>query len=196
MARKSGSYAGITGPKIRETALRLFARHGYAAVSMRKIAQEVGLQVGALYQYTPDKQALLYNLLETHMEDLLLSWGQHSKEGNAKERLEHFARFHIKYHLACPDEVFISYMELRNLTPENLKKLSVLRRVYEDKLDAILLQGVKDRVFTIADTRLTTMAIISMLNGVTNWYSPDGRLGQSEVEDLYSEMVLKSVSTT
>ena len=36
-----------------------FYRHGYAAVSMRQIAAEVGVQAGALYAYTPDKQALL-----------------------------------------------------------------------------------------------------------------------------------------
>ena len=54
MARKQGSHADITGPRVRDAALRLFARHGYAAVSMRQIATEVGVQVGAIYNYTPD----------------------------------------------------------------------------------------------------------------------------------------------
>ena len=31
--------------------------------------------------------------------------------------LERFVRFHIRYHLKRADEVFISYMELRNLEP-------------------------------------------------------------------------------
>ena len=74
MARTLGSRAEVTGPLIRAVALRLFARHGYAAVSMRQIAAEVGLQVGALYAYTPDKQALLADLLRSHMEDLLAAW--------------------------------------------------------------------------------------------------------------------------
>ena len=43
MARKTGSHSDITGPKVRAAAERLFARHGYAAVSMRQIAAEVGL---------------------------------------------------------------------------------------------------------------------------------------------------------
>ena len=38
MARKTGSHSDITGPKIRAAALRLFAREGYAAVSMRRAA--------------------------------------------------------------------------------------------------------------------------------------------------------------
>ena len=48
MARTQGSHSDITGPRVREAALHLFARHGYAAVSMRKIAAEVGVQAGAL----------------------------------------------------------------------------------------------------------------------------------------------------
>ena len=63
MARKTGSHSDITGPKVRRAAQRLFARHGYAAVSMRRIAAEVGVQAGALYLYTPDKQTLLFDLM-------------------------------------------------------------------------------------------------------------------------------------
>ncbi len=55
-------------------ALRLFARQGFAAVSMRQIASEVGVQAGALYLYTPDKQTLLFDLMTTHMNELLQAW--------------------------------------------------------------------------------------------------------------------------
>ena len=53
----------LTKPKISEIALHLFAERGYAAVSMRQIASKVGLQVGALYNYFPDKQTILSELL-------------------------------------------------------------------------------------------------------------------------------------
>ena len=49
MARTQGSHSKLTGPRIRNAASGLFARYGYAAVSMRQIAGEVGVQVGALY---------------------------------------------------------------------------------------------------------------------------------------------------
>lgn len=71
MARTTGSHSDITGPRVRDAALRLFARHGYAAVSMRQIAGEVGVQAGALYNYTPDKQNLLFALMRDHMVELL-----------------------------------------------------------------------------------------------------------------------------
>ena len=63
MARKIGSHSEITGPKIKQAALELFARHGFAAVTMRQIAARVGVQAGAIYNYTPDQQALLFDLL-------------------------------------------------------------------------------------------------------------------------------------
>ncbi len=74
MARKTGSHSEITGPRVREAALTLFARHGFAAVSMRQIAREVGVQAGALYLYTKDKQSLLFDLMRTHMDELLAAW--------------------------------------------------------------------------------------------------------------------------
>ena len=63
MARTQGSHSDITGPRVRDAALRLFARHGYASVSMRQIANDVGVQAGALYNYTPDKQTQLFDLM-------------------------------------------------------------------------------------------------------------------------------------
>ena len=49
MARTAGSSGEKTNKAITTAALAFFAERGYAAVSMRSIAQEVGIQVGALY---------------------------------------------------------------------------------------------------------------------------------------------------
>ena len=166
MARTQGSKAEITGPLVRDTARRLFARHGFAAVSMRQIAAEVGLQVGALYAYTPDKQALLADLLHGHMEDLLSAW-QDDPTRPALARLEHFLRFHIQTSLDRPEAVFLAYMELRSLTPENRRLIADLRRRYEGALEAILAAGMAEGSMSIPDSRLTTMALIAMLTGVS-----------------------------
>ena len=127
MARTLGSYAKLTKPKISEIALHLFAERGYAAVSMRQIASKVGLQVGALYNYFPDKQTILSELLINHMENLLQTWHRQILPEKPDKLLEFFVDFHIEYHLNRPEEVFIAYMELRNLTPENFKKIEKLR---------------------------------------------------------------------
>ncbi|MEJ6395490.1 TetR/AcrR family transcriptional regulator [Gymnodinialimonas sp. 2305UL16-5] len=192
MARKQGSHAGTTGPKVRDAALRLFARHGFAAVSMRQIAAEVGVQAGALYLYTPDKQTLLFELMTDHLRDLLEDW--QPPGGGPVAELEDFARHHIRYHLDRPDLVFIAYMELRNLTPENFAAVERLRGAYEARLEAVLRSGVADGKFDVPDVKLATMGLIAMLTGVTTWFKDGGRLSRVDVEDIYWGMVRKAVS--
>ena len=192
MARKTGSYSDITGPLVRLAAQKLFARHGYAAVSMRQIASEVGVQAGALYLYTPDKQTLLFDLMKTHMEDLLAAWAAESKAGTALERLEVFCRFHIRYHLDRPEEVFIAYMELRNLDPKNFAVIEHLRRVYENELQLILADGDAAGDFSVPDIKLATLAIIAMLTGVNTWYREGGRLSRDRIERIYCDMVRRA----
>ncbi|MDU8929980.1 TetR/AcrR family transcriptional regulator [Alisedimentitalea sp. MJ-SS2] len=195
MARTQGSHSDITGPRIRRAALSLFARHGFAAVSMRQIAGEVGVQAGALYNYTPDKQTLLYQLMREHMEDLLSARETRAAVAGADPlaRLEDFTRHHIRFHIERPDEVFIAYMELRNLTPENFAEIESLRRAYETELETILRDGVDAGVFTVPDPRIATYAVIAMLTGVNTWYRAGGRLSLDEVEAIYWDMVRKLV---
>ncbi len=195
MARTQGSHSDITGPRIRKAALQLFARHGYAAVSMRQIAGEVGVQAGALYNYTPDKQSLLFRLMRNHMEELLSARGASEVPDDPVQALRQFVGFHIRFHLERSDEVFIAYMELRNLTAENFADIEALRRQYEDDLEGILRNGQSVGVFTVPDTKIATLAVIAMLNGVNTWYRSGGRLSLDEVETIYWDMVRKAVSS-
>ncbi|MBN2905730.1 MAG: TetR family transcriptional regulator [Rhodobacteraceae bacterium] len=193
MARTCGSHSQTTGPRLRDVAQRLFARHGYAAVSMRQIAAEVGVQAGALYNYIPDKQGLLFDLMRTHLEDLLAAWQAEPHGAGPLEALEAFTRFHIRFHLERPDAVFIAYMELRNLEPENFAVIEGLRKRYETVLEDILSAGKQAGVFTLPDTKLAALAVIAMLTGVTTWYRDDGRLSRDRVARIYWNMVRKAV---
>ncbi|MEO0381422.1 MAG: TetR/AcrR family transcriptional regulator [Pseudomonadota bacterium] len=192
MPRTIGSHSGITGPRVRSAALALFARHGFAAVSMRQIAAEVGVQAGALYNYTPDKQSLLFDLMRSHMEELLDALPVLS-DAPAAAQLEGFVRFHIAFHHERPDAVFIAYMELRNLEPDNFAMIEGLRRRYETVLETILQAGAAQGVFSVSDTKVTTLAVIAMLTGVTTWFRSGGRLSLPAVQDQYWEMVRRMV---
>ncbi|ETA52363.1 TetR/AcrR family transcriptional regulator [Ponticoccus alexandrii] len=194
MARTQGSHAEITGPKIRTEALRLFAESGYAAVSMREIARAVGVQAGALYNYTPDKQALLFSLLKGHMDDLAEALSALPRAAAPMERLQTFVHFHIAFHLERPQAVFIAYMELRNLTPENFAVIEAQRRDYETGLEEILRAGMATGAFSVPDSKLATLAIIAMLTGVTTWYRPGGRLPLKAVQDRYWDLTRQMVT--
>lgn len=193
MARTTGSHSDITGPRVRAAALQLFARHGFAAVSMRQIAREVGVQAGALYNYTPDKQTLLFELMQDHMVELLEAV-RDTPGPDPVSRLEAFVRFHIAFHHDRPDAVFIAYMELRNLSAENFREIETLRRRYETVLEEILVAGVEADQFEVVDTKIATLALIAMLTGVNTWFRSEGRLSLADVQDQYWDMVRKVVA--
>ena len=189
MARKQGSHSEITGPKIRKAALRLFAQKGFAAVSMRELATEVGVQAGALYNYTSDKQTLLFDLMRAHMEEVLSAWSAHPPEVAPLDQLDAFSRFHINFHFDRAHEIFVAYMELRNLTPQNFQALEALRRQYETELEVILNSGQKSGVFQVKDTRVTARAVIAMLTGINTWYRDGKTLSRPEIVEMYVDMV-------
>ena len=193
MPRTIGSYSQNTQTLVRQSAERLFARHGYAAVSMRQLASDVGVQVGTIYNYTKDKQALLFTIMSEHMTELLLAWSREGLRLDPIAQLSWFLNFHLDYHLARRDAVFIAYMELRNLDDTNFAQIETLRRQYEDALEQILVAGKNTKSFDVADTRITTLAIIGMLTEVVTWYREDGRLKLDEVKSHYRKMVLRMV---
>ena len=195
MARTVGSNGEETAARIRACALELIASQGFEAMSMRGLAAAVGVQSAALYHHFATKQALLADLMISHMRDLLAAWQNACPDhlagqaATASDRLDAFARFHIRYHISRPQEVFIAYMELRSLSPAHYSAVSDLRRAYENLLKAILQDGVDDGSFQIDDIYVTAMAILAMLTGITTWYRPGGRLSASAVEMQYAAMV-------
>lgn len=193
MARRTGSQGERTEAAIREAALRLIARHGYEALSMRRLAEEVGLGAAALYRYFPNKQAILFRLLEAHMRELLDAWAtvRPAAALPVPARLEAFTRFHVRHHLPRANGVFLSYMELRSLDPENFQRIESLRRAYESDLRAILADGGRDGSLDVPEPKVTTRAIIALLTGITTWYRVGGPLGPAEIEDIYWGLVAR-----
>ncbi len=63
-----------TKENILQTALRLFARNGYEAVSVSKIAGELGMTKGALYRHYKNKQDIFDSIFaRIHQEDVTLA---------------------------------------------------------------------------------------------------------------------------
>jgi AcrR family transcriptional regulator len=58
-----------TRARILDAARTVFARHGYSAGTTNRIADEAGLSVGSLYQYFPNKDAILVELVNAHIDD-------------------------------------------------------------------------------------------------------------------------------
>lgn len=180
---------------LKAAALALFAERGYGAVSMRDIAEAVGVRQGAIYNHFASKQDLLVSLMRDHMEAVLAA-AEAALDGidGPSARLKAFARFHVSYHIDYPQDVFIAYMELRSLEPDNLRRITALRARYEALLRAILADGAAKATFSIGDVAVHTRALLAMLTGVTQWYRDGGRMARKAVVDTYVQAALQSVA--
>jgi len=195
MARTIGSYGPKTLEAIRKAGLRLIFEHGYAAMSLRDLAAEVGIQVGSLYNHINTKQELLFDLVQDHVNELLrqLDLALEDKNG-PEEKLRAFVAFHVTYHMNRKREVFIANSELRSLEPKNYHAIVALRSAYEQRLAGILAEGVSEGVFEVVDIQVATFAIIALLTGLCAWYRPSGRLSKEAIVATHEKLVLSGVS--
>lgn len=177
---------------MRAAALRLFAQHGYAAVSMRQIAAEVGLQAGALYSYTPDKQSLLSTMLIAHFEALGAVQEHLAPSTDPTQRLQAFTQFHLRFHIDALQTSELARLELRNLAPENRAQVDALRAVYRDALAQILQEGAHQKMFAIPEVGLATSAVLGLLSEAVLWASASD-LPHDRVARIVWNMVRRAV---
>lgn len=195
MARTSGSDGGRTAEAIRRAAVELIARDGFAAMTMRELAERVGVQPGSIYRYFPSKSALLVDLQLEHLNFLLARWHSERPAGTHSPRLlRAFIAFHIREHTLRRQDAFVANMELRSLDAPSYRKVVTLRRRYEEQLIGILRAGDAAGDFALADPKITAYAILAMLTGVGSWYNEAGRIGKQELIELYTNLVMKSVA--
>ena len=60
--------AELTRERILTAAAHIFAEHGYAAGTTNRIAERARISIGSLYQYFPNKDAILAKLLVRHID--------------------------------------------------------------------------------------------------------------------------------
>jgi len=60
--------AELTRERILTAAAHVFAEHGYAAGTTNRIAERARISIGSLYQYFPNKDAILASLLVRHID--------------------------------------------------------------------------------------------------------------------------------
>lgn len=191
MTRAAGSHGPTTAAAIRRVGLRLIHEHGFEAMSLRRLAAEVGLQPASLYNHFATKQDLLFGLIHDHMRTLLAET-ETALAGvtGPLPRLRAFLAHHLLYHMDKKHEVFAANFELRSLEPKNRRVIIGLRHMYEARLIGLLEDGVAAGALTIADTHIAAYAILAMLTGACTWYRPDGRLPKTNVVALHTDLVL------
>ncbi|GGS46714.1 TetR/AcrR family transcriptional regulator [Streptomyces griseoviridis] len=123
--------AELTRQRILEAAAHVFEEYGYAAGTTNRIAERARVSIGSLYQYYPNKDAILVELVTRHLEAGEASAGRRLAEGlpeSLEEILREFVRAAIENHVDDP-------RLLRVMAEETPRSAELIARVnaYEEE---------------------------------------------------------------
>jgi len=190
--RPVGSVGEETAKSIKRVAVELIAEHGFEAMSLRQLAERVGVKAASLYNYISGKQALLQDLLRGVMTELLEAFRTElAGVTDPVAQLSAFVNVHIRFHLERRNQVVIATTELRSLDTKGYREIVKLRGAYEQRLFDILARGQASGVFDVPNAKITAYSIIAALTGVTLWYREGGELERQEVIRFYTELALR-----
>jgi AcrR family transcriptional regulator len=188
----------VSAPKRRlyETAIELFGREGYHAVSIRDIANALGQQPSAIYFHVESKQELLFELAllghQAHFETIrnaLMDAGT-----DPHDQLRSVVRAHVTGHLTYPSMARLTNRELRALTEDQLRTVLTIRTATEQIFIDVLDRGVRMEAFNVADTWLCAKAIGAMGVRVPEWFTPDTPRTPEQIVDNYVTYAMKLVA--
>ncbi|HEU0003866.1 MAG TPA: TetR/AcrR family transcriptional regulator [Ktedonobacteraceae bacterium] len=183
--------------KILAAAVQLFAQYGYHAATMRDIARISGIQAASIYYHYASKQALLVEIMDTHMRDLIANLQRIMQEATpVEQRLHEAIANHIRLHTTYKAEFFIIDTEIRALEDEHRGAILALRDEYETLLQSLLRDGMECGIFHRVDIKVASYALIAMCTEVATWFRPDGRLSVQQVIDLYTQMITGGLLVT
>ncbi len=180
--------------RILAAAVQLFAQYGYHAATMRDIARISGIQAASIYYHYASKQALLVEIMDTHMRNLNANLQRIMQETSSIElRLYEVIANHIRLHTTYKAEFFIIDTEIRALEEEQRGVILPLRDQYEMLLQGLLGEGMEQGILRQVDIKIASYALIAMCTEVATWFRPDGRLSVQQVIDIYSQMITEGL---
>jgi AcrR family transcriptional regulator len=99
--------------KIRDAARELFAREGYDAVTMRKIAKSIEYSPTAIYFHFKDKEALVRELCLVDFLSLAKAFQRIAKEPDPIERLRKIGLAYVDFATEHPNHYRLMFMTPR-----------------------------------------------------------------------------------
>lgn len=184
------------GPVLRDQILKnasvLFYERGYAETSIRDIADAVGISSSTMYHHFANKQDVLHAVVSRFMTDFVDATVPVLRDRTLSpvERVRRAVRLHIEISDDRRPELLVGNPIRYALDPDQ-KQLGIeLQTAYHDAFRDVITEGCRSGEFRVADTAVTTMAVLDMLNGIREWFSPRGPLTRSQMIDRYTELVL------
>lgn len=174
------------------TSTELFAERGYAAATMRQLADRAGLPLSTFYYYYRRKYDVLLGIMDAVMSRLEHRADEVNARGlGALEQLVALVEAHVHVHLERPAEARVADGELRALLPTDHEAMVARRDAYEAHFRTVLQAGVERGEFAAdLDVRAASMAILTMSTAVIDWWRPEGRYSIAETASLLGRFAL------
>ncbi len=182
--------------EIEDVASVLFRERGYAGTSVRDIARGVDIQGASLYAHVTSKQEVLWAIVdrmagrfEAAVEQVP-TVGPGARHGT---RLADLVRAHVAVIAGDigPASVFVH--EWRSLSGDRRAQMARRRDAYERRFRTVIGDGVAAGSFGQVDPTVAAAFILTALNGIAVWYSPDGRIRPAELAEVYVDLALRAV---
>ena len=171
---------------IYSAAVQLFREKGYAAASMRDIADRVGLEASSLYSHIGSKEEILTDIcmncsgmFDDGMQKIL------SKTDSYQDKVKSLVRLHIDMALHHPSSVTVFNDEWKHLPQETLLVFLESRRKYEANFRKLIKEGMSSGVFKQRSSKV----VFNILINSTKWlhYYPH-KLSGSELEKFENDI--------
>ncbi|PZP31626.1 MAG: TetR/AcrR family transcriptional regulator [Roseateles depolymerans] len=169
-------------------AAHLFAEQGFSAASMNQVAEACSVAKPTLYHYFRDKQQLLVDICDAHVQGLLQLVEQVQAERlPAEAELRRLIeRFTLAY-ASAQDQHRVLTSEIRFLPDDARERIvAVERRVVAAFADTLcrLRPELRDEKLH----KPLTMLLFGMINWTFTWLRPDGELSHEAVAMLVSQL--------
>ncbi|MFN3764854.1 MAG: TetR/AcrR family transcriptional regulator [Aliihoeflea sp.] len=174
----------------------VFARDGYDRASMAQLATECGVSKALLYHYYASKEALLFDIIESHLQDLVAAVGEADDASLAPEaRLEVLVAALLEAYRDADAEHKVQIAGLRLLPAGDQEKLKALER----DLVAVFAKAIRALHPTIfADRPLikpVTMSLFGMLNWFYMWFREGGPVSRAAYARLATQILVGGVKS-
>lgn len=180
IAGKNGSKKDV----ITQKATTLFGKKGFAATSMRDIAEAIGIEAPSLYNHIGSKNEILKDvcfriarLFTDHLREVELS--SHSN----LSKIESIIRFHISMMVEEYESVYISEHEWRHLPGPFLNNFKNQRKNYRTRVSAILQTGIDKKEIREVDPNVAVFTILSAISGIEGWQKSTKKIDATSLEE-------------
>ncbi|MFC3998861.1 TetR/AcrR family transcriptional regulator [Nocardiopsis sediminis] len=179
-----------------DTAARVFAERGYAATTIREVADAAGMLAGSLYYHFESKEAMVDEILTGFLTDLWDAYDRvlaAGRDPRATLRALVEASFDT-IHRHRP-AVVIYQNESRHLVlGDRFGYLGDARTRFREMWVGLLEQGAAEGAFrSDLDAQLMYRFIRDSVWAAATWYDPKGRLAPHAIADQYLAMILQGV---